>query len=154
MNQWVTLSEHRWVSLSERYRGVYHARFYSPPYLFEDNDDNDDDDNDLETERPTIEKSPTTIGYGGQFEIKLGEESECIELVTLLKTGFVTHSFNFNNTATSLHFEQSDGGDGDTLTVTEASVPAQALPGDYLLFVVDKDGVVSEGKHVRLMLDR
>ncbi len=126
--------------------GVYHARFYSPPYLF-------DDDNDLETERPTIEESPTTIGYGGQFEIKLGEESERIKLVTLLKTGFVTHSFNFNTTATSLHFEQSDGGDGDTLTVNEASVPAQALPGDYLLFVVDENGVPSEAKYVQLMLD-
>ena len=39
------------------------------------------------------------------------------------------------------------------LRVVSPTLPAQAVPGVYMLFVVDKQGVPSEGKQVRLKPD-
>jgi hypothetical protein len=43
-------------------------------------------------------------------------------------------------------------GKNGNLEVTAPPLPGLAIAGDYLLFVVTKGGVPSEGRHVRLKL--
>jgi hypothetical protein len=40
------------------------------------------------------------------------------------------------------------------LSITAPPVPGLAIGGDYLIFVVSKDGVPSQGKHVFLSNER
>jgi hypothetical protein len=49
-----------------------------------------------------------------------------------------------------LAFHQKGADHKGELRVIEPRRPAQAIPGIYMLFVVDKAGVPSEGKQVRL----
>lgn len=50
-----------------------------------------------------------------------------------------------------LAFKQRD--DDGELRVVAPKLPAQAVPGVYMLFVVDKNGVPSMGRQVRLLPD-
>ena len=45
-------------------------------------------------------------------------------------------------------------GNNGELRITAPKVPAQAIPGIYMLFVVDRAGIPSVGKQVRLKLER
>jgi hypothetical protein len=49
-----------------------------------------------------------------------------------------------------LAFHVKDDGAKGELRIIAPNVPAQAVPGVYMLFVVDKDGVPSVGRQVRL----
>ena len=86
----------------------------------------------------------------------------------LLRSDHNTHSLTTGDRYVKLAFEakrdddddDDDDDDGDRrggrsgkdgrLRVTAPRLPAQAIPGIYLLFVVDKAGVPSMGKQVRI----
>ena len=73
-----------------------------------------------------------------------------IAAVVLLRSDHNTHSLTAGDRYVKLAF----GSMGDPARADFASVsptlPAQAVPGVYMLFVVDKQGVPSEGRQVRL----
>jgi hypothetical protein len=72
----------------------------------------------------------------------------------MIRTGFVTHSLHTDNVYVELHVKSTQqGGNEKVLKVSAPKLPAQAVPGDYMLFVVNTNGTPSVAKHVRLMLD-
>jgi len=109
------------------------AEIYYPPYLF-------DAKGNLAA-RPKITSVPTSLKAGRNFKIGVDNGAR-ITRVTLVKTGSVTHSFNMDQRFMELPFQRS----GNTLAVTAPKTNRLAPPGYYLLFVIDKDGVPSQGK--------
>lgn len=115
--------------------GLPVAEVYRPPYLFRGH-------------RPVISDTPKEIEYDSRFEIELKHKVD-VKQVTLVRTGPVTHNWDWGNRHVSLAFRQ----DGKELRVTAPRVPGLAVPGDYMLFVLDDRGVPSKAEVVRLRLD-
>ena len=69
-----------------------------------------------------------------------------IKSVALVKPGSVTHSFNADQRYVLLSFTAS----GTTLTVHTPANANLALPGYYMLFIVDTSGIPSVAKFVRI----
>jgi hypothetical protein len=66
--------------------------------------------------------------------------------VRLIRLGSVTHAFDQNGRAMTLSFTVGAG----SLSVTAPANANDAPPGDYLVFVLNRNGVPSSGKMVRL----
>ena len=71
----------------------------------------------------------------------------------LLRSDHNTHSLTTGDRYVKLAFAHNGPAAGD-LRVKAPNLPAQAVPGIYMLFVVSKDGVPSEGRRVDLKADR
>jgi hypothetical protein len=71
-----------------------------------------------------------------------------ISKVTMFRTGSKTHQLHNDNRLVILNFEQK----GNHVHVDMPYRPAQAIAGDYMLFLVNDAGTPSIGKHVRLRL--
>ena len=113
------------------------AEIYYPPYLFTNSG--------VFAARPSITSVPGSINpkYGQTFDI-VTNPSSGIQRVTLIKTGSVTHSANFEQRFLELAFTALPGG-------VRAQAPASAAlapPGNYLLFVFDSQGVPSVARIV------
>jgi hypothetical protein len=122
------------VSQLDRGAAVPVLESYKPPYLFKG-------------PRPVIKNAPHKLHYGKNFKLRVtGGE---IGSIAILRTGPITHNWTWGNRYVELPFTTDDQG---RLHVTAPPLPGLAIPGDYLLFVVNKDGVPSEGKHIRLKL--
>jgi len=122
--------------------GVSNAYRFSPPYLF-------NADGSL-ADRPIIETGPDFIDYGKRFTINVGHEDQgntAIQDVVIIRTDFVTHALATGNRYVKLSFEKKKGNE---LKVQAPRLPAQAIAGDHMLFVVDENGVPSRAKHIRL----
>lgn len=108
--------------------------FYRPPYFFKG-------------ARPIIEKAPEKLRYKKTFKLRVtGGE---IGSIAIMRTGPITHNWTWGNRYVELPFKTSKQRE---ITVTAPPLPGLAVAGDYMLFVVNKAGVPSEGKHVRLQL--
>lgn len=110
--------------------------YYRPPYFFKG-------------PRPAIAKAPDKIKHGKTFRVKVSGASDEIGSVAIIRTGPITHNWVWGNVYIKLPFTTNGKG---PLKVTSPPLPGLAIPGDYLLFVVSKAGVPSEGKHLRLKL--
>jgi hypothetical protein len=66
----------------------------------------------------------------------------------MLRSDHNTHSVTTGDRYVKLPFRAH--GMGGRLRVTAPLQPAQAVPGIYMLFVVDRNGVPSMGKQVRI----
>ena len=65
-----------------------------------------------------------------------------------IRLSSVTHSFNSNQRINVLKFTA----DASTLKVTAPANPNLCPPGHYMLFVLDKDGVPSVAKIIKIQL--
>ena len=113
------------------------AELFTPPYLFKH-----DGSGEL-APRPEIATAPATVSHGASFPIT-SPNAASIAKVGLIRLGSQTHSVEMEARYLPLTFTTS----GDTLT---ASVPANmntAVPGYYMLFIVDSNGVPSVAKMV------
>ena len=111
------------------------AEIYYPNYLFNSSGNR--------APRPSITGiSKNSIGWGEKF--MLGVDSS-IQRVTLVKTGSVTHSCNFEQRFMQLSFTTTAGG----LRVTAPASAWVAPPGNYMIFAF-KQGVPSVAKIVRI----
>jgi len=122
--------------------GVSVAQIYSPPYLFADPEGSP-------RTRPAIFGSPDEVRYRQVVRIRVPRNTN-ISKVTMFRTGSVTHELHNDYRHITLNFAQN----GSHLEVDMPYKPAQAIAGDYMLFVIDDAGTPSMSKHVRLMLDR
>jgi hypothetical protein len=110
----------------------FSAEIYSPAYLFKG-------------PRPIITSAPTApLQHGGSFFVQTPDASR-IAMVSLVRTGSVTHAFDANQRFLPLTFQQASGG----LTVQSPGNAYLAPPGYYMLFLVDTNGVPSVGSFVR-----
>ncbi|RYZ49328.1 MAG: DUF1929 domain-containing protein, partial [Proteobacteria bacterium] len=111
------------------------AEIYYPPYLFNESGGRAD--------RPSITSGSEEQAYGqnGKFGV-----SGKVSKVVLIKTGAVTHSFDFDQRFIDLSFTKK----GDSI---EAKMPATsnvATPGFYHLFILNNFGVPSVSKIISL----
>jgi hypothetical protein len=105
---------------------------FSPPYLFKG-------------ARPTITSAPVAVGYNETFRIVTPNRAQITE-VRWIRLGAVTHAFDMSQRANTLSFtQQSDGVD-----VIAPATPNLAPPGYYQLFILNRNGVPSAGKVVKI----
>lgn len=113
------------------------AEIYSPPYLF--------DSRGKPANRLTITSLPASVGYAQRFLVGTSQPRS-IAKVHGIRLGSVTHAFNQSQLFSRLSFTGARGG----ALVTAPSSRTASPPGHYLLFVLDKNGVPSVGKIVRV----
>ena len=102
---------------------------YSPPYLFKG-------------ARPTITGAlPPRAGYAQTLAVDTPDGPR-IAKVTLIGLGSVTHSFDQSTRLVPLSFSSVARGLSIVLPTSRAAAP----PGPYMLFLVNADGVPSEGR--------
>lgn len=120
--------------------GVNTARIYRPPYLF-------NKDGSVASQ-PVILDAPDSISYGIVFDLRMPqEESMEAEKVVIIRTGINTHGLSTDIRYIQIPFSVKNEG---VLQVKTPKTQVQAIPGDYMLFVVNDKGVPSVAKHVRL----
>jgi galactose oxidase-like protein/Calx-beta domain-containing protein len=107
---------------------------YSPPYLFRGS-------------RPRIDAAPSQVGYGRTFSVQTPDAAS-IKDVTWIRLGSVTHAFNAGQRINQLAFSRN--ADGTGLEITPPSDPNLAPPGDYMLFLLNGDGVPSVAQFLRV----
>ncbi|GAA3985825.1 galactose oxidase early set domain-containing protein [Hymenobacter antarcticus] len=112
------------------------AELYSPWYLFNG-------------ARPELTTAPPIVGYQEQFQVAT-PSSAAISRVTLVRLSSVTHSFNMNQRFLELSFAPAGA---TNLTVT-APVNANCPPGQYLLFVLNSQGIPSVGRVITVDVNR
>jgi len=110
---------------------------FSPPYLF--NSDGSP------ARQPQINSAPDAVAYGATFQVS-SPDAASISSVVLIKSGSVTHAFNFNQRFIPAAFSAGSG----SLTVTAPGDPNVAPPGHYLLFILNAQGVPSVARIVHV----
>jgi hypothetical protein len=115
------------VAGSGRTEGVnqLNAEIFSPPYLFKG-------------ARPTITSAPASAQYGSRIVVGT-PDGATIATVSLIRAGSVTHTFDYDQRILPLTFRRVADG-------LEVDVPADANlapPGNYMLFLVNTNGVPS-----------
>ena len=115
------------------------AEVFTPPYLFKK------DGTGQLAPRPAITDAPSTVSHGTSFQMTTPNAAS-IRKLGLMRLGSQTHSVEMEQRYLPLSFTAGSG----TLT---ANVPANmhtAVPGRYMLFIVDSAGVPSVAKMVTL----
>ncbi|HEV8580727.1 MAG TPA: galactose oxidase-like domain-containing protein [Thermoanaerobaculia bacterium] len=125
--------------------GVPNGQIFRPPYLFKKDGS--------PAERPVIATAPEVIHYDEHFEISVQGRSDRIASVVIIRSDHNTHSFTGGDRFVDLGFEIHGNPDQGGLRIFTPRLPAQAVPGIYMLFVVDSQGVPSVAKRVLLMHD-
>ena len=110
----------------------FSAEFFAPPYLFRG-------------PRPAITSAPSSLQYGQPFTVQTPDAAR-IASVSLLRQASVTHAINMAQRYIPLAFTAGAG----ALTVTAPANSNIATPGNYMLFLVDTNGVPSIAATVRL----
>jgi galactose oxidase len=106
---------------------------FRPPYLFKG-------------ARPTITGlSKATVSYGETFTVTTPYAKQ-ITGVRWIRLGSVTHAFNANQRANVLTFSPTSG----KVNVTAPASGRLAPPGHYLLFILNRNGVPSDGRVVQV----
>ncbi len=117
----------------------YNAEVYYPGYLY-------DAGGNL-APRPTLSGTPATLAPapGRTFQASVGNTDQ-ISRVTLLRAGSATHDNNLEQRFQELPFTQA----GHTLTITTPPNPRYTIPGDYLLFAFNQQGIPSKAAMLRV----
>ena len=82
--------------------------------------------------------------YGASFDVTTPNAAQ-IANVSLIRSPSVTHAFDMNQRFQFLNFTAGSG----KVTVTAPANANLAPPGDYMLFLVDTNGVPSVGSFIR-----
>ncbi len=112
------------------------AEIYYPPYLF--------DTNGNLAARPAITNVASKLDYNQKSEVNFAGS---VSKVVLIKTGAVTHSFNFEQRYIPLDFTVNGS---SSISVTMPKNANIATPGYYHLFLIDNKGVPSVSRIVGL----
>lgn len=115
------------------------AEIYYPPYLYAK------DGSGQPAPRPEVLDVSDTIDVGGTVSVTVATGTG-VGRLTMVRLGAATHSYNPDQRFLDIPFQQT----GDTLTGTLPSNPNVALPGYYMLFVIDADGVPSIARIIHL----
>jgi hypothetical protein len=123
-------------------QGVPVGQLFFPPYLFKQ-------DGSRAT-RPVILKSPEDISYGGNFDITVAGNPNQISSVVMLRSDHNTHSLTTGDRYVKLAFDQKGAAHKGEIRIRSPKLPAQAVPGIYMLFVLDQSGVPSLASRIYL----
>ncbi|HEV7365387.1 MAG TPA: galactose oxidase-like domain-containing protein, partial [Gemmatimonadales bacterium] len=103
---------------------------FSPPYLFKGT-------------RPRITSAPAAVSHGDVFEVATPNKAQVTD-VRWIRLGAVTHAFDAGQLANTLSFTPTASG----VSITAPANPNIA-PGYYMLFILNRNGVPSEGKIIK-----
>ncbi len=117
------------------------AQIFSPPYLFLANG--------MRAPRPVITKAPVEVKYGDNFPVETAQPDQ-VGKVNWIRLSSVTHSFNTNQRINVLKFATDATATTPTLKVTAPANSNLCPPGHYMLFVLNKAGVPSVAKVIRI----
>lgn len=115
------------------------GQVFFPPYLFQKGRGR--------SSRPIIVQAPAEISYGGHFDVRIAGRAEEVGSIALLRSDHNTHSLTTGDRYVKLAFSHQGPAAGD-LRVKGPNLPSQAVPGIYMLFVLDRNGVPSAGRRV------
>ena len=115
------------------------AEVFTPPYLFKN------DGSGQLAPRPQITSVPGSVSHGTSFQISTPNAAS-ISKVGLIRLGSQTHSTEMEQRYLPLSFTAGGG----TLTATVPANLHTAVPGIYMLFIVDSAGVPSVASMVGL----
>lgn len=110
------------------------AQIFSPPYLFGGSGT-----------RPKITSAPDEVHYGETFPVGTPNPGR-IAQANWVRLSSVTHSFNSNQRINFLRFTADSGG----LQLTAPANAKLCPPGHYMLFLIDRDGVPSVAKIIKI----
>jgi hypothetical protein len=110
----------------------YNIEMYSPPYLFKG-------------ERPAITSMQDSIAYGERFQVKSPDKKTVSEAV-LIRLPSVTHSINMEQRRVPLDMVKK----GKNFEVTAPANGNICPPGYYMFFLVNKKGVPSVAKIIKV----
>ena len=105
---------------------------FSPPYMFKG-------------VQPTITSAPGTVNYMETFEVATPNKAQVTD-VRWIRLGSVTHAFDAGQRANTLSFSPTPNG----VSVIAPANPNLAPPGYYMLFILNRNGVPSEGKIIKV----
>jgi hypothetical protein len=114
------------------YPGQNSAQIYSPPYLFKG-------------ARPTISSAPAAATYGSTISVA-SPDAASISAVNLVSLGADTHQSDMDQHFVPLSFTQAGG----SLNVQIPASAATAPPGNYMLFIVNSNGVPSVASFITM----
>lgn len=109
------------------------AQIFSPAYLFKGT-------------RPRIVNAPATLGYGQTFNITTDRTG--VNGAVLVAPGAVTHANDMHQRVVKLATKAR--GNTNTLAATIPASSGTVPPGYYMLFILDKQGVPSVAKFVKV----
>jgi hypothetical protein len=112
---------------------------FSPPYLFKP------DGSGNPAVRPVINSSTWLLYYGQNFNVSTNFPKNIREVV-LIRPASVTHSLDFEQRRIPLKFSVLK----KNLQVTPPNDANIAPPGNYMMFIIDNNGVPSMAKMVKL----
>lgn len=112
------------------------VEIFDPPYLFKG-------------ERPIIGKVNSVVRYGSEFEISIANSTGAADVNTaaLIRPSSVTHSVNTEQRYVGLEIASRHN---STLKVKAPATSSIAPPGYYMLFILEKTGVPSVARWVKL----
>ena len=113
---------------------VYDLELYSPPYLFQGR-------------RPVIRRGPEECRYGGVFSVASDTSAFAVGSVCLIRQGSVTHHVNTDQRYVGLAFDAVGPNELRVFAPPNGNV---APPGHYMLFLVDRRGVPSVARWIRV----
>lgn len=97
--------------------------------------------------RPVIDEAAASISLGQSFTVRT-RQAAAISQVAILRVGSVTHAFHSDQRYIGLTFSPQAA---ELLTVQPPPDHNIAPPGIYLLFIIDRDRLPSEGRFIRLL---
>jgi hypothetical protein len=116
-----------------KYPARRNHEIFHPPYLFRG-------------ARPVISDAPTDVtANAAAFQVTTPNAAQ-VTAVRWIHLGAVTHSFDQSARANTLSFTRQ----GDGVSVTAPSSANSAPPGHYLLFILNRNGVPSIGRIIRV----
>jgi Domain of unknown function (DUF1929)/Kelch motif len=124
-------------------QGVPVGQVFYPPYLFTGT-------GGQQAARPRILDSPKDLSYRGSFDVKIAGSANQVASVVLLRSDHNTHSLTAGDRYVKLAFHVKGNPNAGEVRVVSPKLPAQAVPGIYMLFVVNQNGVPSTGMQIRL----
>lgn len=126
-----------WDTLSLPNECHTEAQIFEPPYLFKTG-----------APRPNITACPSEIKYASSFVLTIAAGNTDVGKISWIRLGSVTHCRNMGQSCMFLPFAQN--AEGTTLSVEAPQNANLSPPGHYMLFVVDKRGVPSVAKIMRI----
>ncbi len=108
------------------------SEIFSPPYLFKG-------------PRPSIAAAPAIVSHETTFFVETPDAAR-ISAVSMIRLGSVTHAFDMGQVFVPLAFQAAEGGLDVQVPVSSNVAP----PGDYMLFLIDTNGVPSVARILRV----
>lgn len=97
--------------------------------------------------RPVLGDVPNTLCHNSEVKVT-SPDYERIAKVVIVRAGTTTHNFNCDQRMLELEMRKSE--ELGELTVRLPKVPNIAIVGYYLLFLLDRSNVPSEGKFIKV----